>query len=171
MRLREEGASNPRFHGEELKEEDEFRERKKDFDSGTKWQKPVYKMQQRSGPIRLKHVYKKSGRKINRLGRFRIRPSGWIQRATLNTVSEIQPEAQVGILQGLRLDGFSRGFRTPNQAKFKSNLDNFSIRTQRCNSRRQTPWHAIPEIKNVRSAHQNESNPRAKMFLRFQYLF
>ena len=26
----------------------------------------------------------------------------------------IQPEAQVGILQGLRLDGFLRDFRTPN---------------------------------------------------------
>ena len=121
--------------------------------------------------MRLKHVSEQSGKFLNPLGRFTIRPSGWLQRATLNTVSEIQPEAQVGILQGLGLDGFSRGFRTPNQAKFKSNLDNFSIRTQRCNSRRQTPWHAIPEIKNVRNAHQNESNPRVKMFLRFQYLF
>ena len=62
MRLREEGASNPRFHGEELKEEDEFRERKKDFGSGINWRSPVYKMQQRSGPIEIKHVYERSGK-------------------------------------------------------------------------------------------------------------
>ena len=70
MSLRGEGASNPRFHGEELKEEDEFRERKKDFGFGANCEKPVFKMQQRSGPIRIKHVYKKSGRKINPLGPF-----------------------------------------------------------------------------------------------------
>ena len=78
---------------------------------------------------------------------------------------------QDGFSTLLRLEPLSRGFRTPNRAKFKSNLGDFSIRTQRCNSRRQIPWHAFPEIKNVQNAYKTESNPRLKILLRFQYFF
>ena len=75
---------------------DELERESGEFGFGQNQQNPVYNKQQRSGPIEVKHVSEHSGKIFNPLGRFTIRPSGWLQRATLNTVSEIQPEAQVG---------------------------------------------------------------------------
>ena len=132
-----------------------------------------YKSAAKRCPIKIKHVAEKSGRKINPLEPFSesVRADGyreqhWIQSWNLAWGSGWNfARAQVGWI----FEGFPDS--ESSETKFKSNLDNFSIRTQRCNSRRQTPWHANPEIKNVRNAHQHESNPRAKMFLRLQYLF
>ena len=54
-------------------------------------------------------------KKNHPLGRFMIRPGGSFPRAKLYSVPEIQPEAQVGSILGLRLDENFRFIRCPIQ--------------------------------------------------------
>ena len=88
LRMRGEGEQTLGFMEEISRKKMKLERERREFGFGANCENSVFKMQQRSGPTRIKHVYKKSGRKINPLGRFRIRPSGWIQRAKLNTVTE-----------------------------------------------------------------------------------
>ena len=120
-----------------------FSERKRETDLGRKLCKPVIRKQQRRSMAEIKTLVELTEKKESARAVYPFRPSGWFQRRGPKC-NKFQPDARLDQNLGVRLEWFLGLFRTPNQAKFKSSLDGFSIRTQRCNSRRQIPWHKNP---------------------------
>ena len=107
-------SSNPRFHGEISIGEDEVRERKKkNVMLQTVWFSRL-KTARGDPKAEIKTLVELSLKNESARAVYPFRPSGWFQRRgpKMQQKTSLTPERIFWV--GLRLECFSRGFRTPN---------------------------------------------------------
>ena len=80
--------------------EDELERERVEFGFEANCENPVYKNAAKEVSNKMKTRVRISGKKINPLGQFKIRPSGWIQRAGKNTVTESSLKLRLEFCKG-----------------------------------------------------------------------